>query len=52
MHMLTCHNACERTAQEFEELFTAADPRFKLAQIHRSPASSLAIVEVRFSQSN
>ena len=51
MLMLSCLNASERTVQDFEELLTAADPRFKLANIHRSPASPLAVMEVRFSES-
>lgn len=51
MQMLTCMNARERTAQDFEKLFTAADARFKLVNTHRSPGSPLAIMEVRFSES-
>ena len=51
MQMLTCLNSRERTAQDYEELFTAADTRFKLANIHQSPGSPLAILEIRFSES-
>ena len=50
MQMLTLMNARERTAQDFKNLFTAADPRFKLADIHRSPGFPLAIMEADFSE--
>ena len=50
MQMLTCMNARERTAHDFEEQFTAADPRVKFVNIHRSPTSPLAIMEIRFSE--
>lgn len=52
MQILTLMNAHERTAQDFENLFTAADPRFKLADIHRSPGSPLALMEADFSEVN
>ena len=46
--VMTCCNARERTAAEFERLFKAADPRFHLIKIHSTPGSSLSILEVRF----
>ena len=46
--MMTCCNARERTAEELEGLFKAADPRFHLVKIHHTPGSSLSILEVRF----
>ena len=46
--VMTCCNARERTAAEFEALFKAADPRFHLVEVHITPGSSLSILEVRF----
>ena len=48
IQMMTVCNSRERTAEEFEALFKAADPRFRLVGIHRTPGSPLSIVEVRF----
>ena len=48
--MMTCCNSRERTAEQFETLFAAADPRLKLVNIHRVPGSPLGIMEVRFSE--
>lgn len=48
IQMMTLGNSRERTAGEFEGVFKAADPRFHLVKIHRTPGSSLSILEVRF----
>ena len=48
IQMMTMCNSRERTAAEFEEMFKAADPRFHLVKIHRTPGSSLSILEIRF----
>ena len=45
---MTANNSRERTAEEFEGLFKAADPRLRLVDIHRTPGSPLSIIEVRF----
>ncbi len=38
-------NAKERTSENWKQLFHDADPRFKLSQIKKPPASELSIVE-------
>jgi hypothetical protein len=38
-------NAKERTSEDWKQLFHDADPRFKLSQIKKPPASELSIVE-------
>jgi len=38
-------NAKERTSEEWKQLFHDADPRFRLVQIKKPPASELSIVE-------
>ena len=50
MQMLTMMNSKKRTLQEFDEIFAAADPRFKLANVHMSSGSPLAIMEVHFQE--
>ena len=51
MQMMTVCNSRERTAEEFEGLFHKADSRLKLVNIHRTPGSAMAIMEVRLSGS-
>ena len=46
--MLTCMDTCGRIAQAFEEVFMAADPRFKFVNIHRPLGSPLPVEEIRF----
>lgn len=38
-------NAKERTSEDWKQLFHDADPRFKLLQIKKPPASELSIIE-------
>ena len=46
--MMTVNNSRERTKEEFEALFKAADLRFRLVDVHRTLGSPLAIIEVGF----
>ena len=46
--MMTMCNSRERTAEEFEALFKAADQRFHLVDVHRTLGNPLSIIEVRF----
>lgn len=47
MQMMTVINSQERTAEEFEKLFTEADPRLKLVKIHAAPGAPLSVLEVK-----
>ncbi len=38
-------NAKERTSEDWKQLFNDADPRFRLIQIKKPPASELSIIE-------
>ena len=46
--MMTVCNSRERTKEEFEKLFKAADERFQMVDVHRTPGSPLSIIEVGF----
>lgn len=44
--MLQLLNAHQRDADEFSELFTLADARFKVVDIRKPPGGAQAIIEV------
>jgi hypothetical protein len=46
--MMAYFNAWERDADEWQQLFTKADPRFKFVGINQPQGSALALVEVRW----
>lgn len=43
--MKQAFNAKERDAEEWTNLFAAADPHFKITRIGTSPGSLLAVIE-------
>jgi hypothetical protein len=51
MIMLADHNSCEPTAADWEKLFVAADPRFKLLGVQQPELSTMAAVEVEWAGS-
>lgn len=47
--MMSCWNAMERTAEEFRNLFTLADPRYHFLGVNRpEPVSQLYTIEAVF----
>ena len=45
-------NAKERTSEQWKQLFHDADPRFKLLQIKKPPASELSVIEYSWEGEN
>lgn len=50
MSMMTDFNGAERSLEDWEKLFTQADPRLELRRIVSPPRSMLSILEFRYSK--
>lgn len=48
MVMLACFNSSERTAADWEKLFTTADQRFEFLGVRQLEQSTMAVVEVQW----
>ena len=48
MQMMAVCNSKERTADDWEHLFTEADQRFKMVHIHTLPGNPVNVIEFRF----